>query len=33
MAGVFSLSGQRIDRTEGGILLAGFAAYAVYAFV
>ncbi len=33
VAGVFSVTGQRIDRTEGGILLAGFVAYAVYAFV
>ena len=33
MAGVFSITGQRIDRTEGGVLLAGFVAYAVYAFV
>jgi cation:H+ antiporter len=32
-AGAFSLTGQRIDRREGGILLAGFVAYAVYAFV
>ena len=33
IAGVFSLSGQKIDRNEGAILLAAFVAYAVYAFV
>jgi len=33
IAGVFSFSGQRISRNEGGILLAAFVAYAVYAFV
>lgn len=33
LAGIFSFTGQRIDRTEGGVLLAGFVAYAVYAFV
>ena len=33
IAGVFAFSGQRISRNEGGILLAAFIAYAVYAFV
>jgi cation:H+ antiporter len=33
LAGIFSLTGQRISRREGAILLAGFAAYTVYAFV
>lgn len=33
IAGIFSLSGQRIDRTEGALLFAGFVAYTVYAFI
>ena len=33
IAGIFSLTGQRIDRREGAVLLAAFVAYAVYAFV
>jgi cation:H+ antiporter len=32
VAGVFSFSGRRIGRIEGGALLAAFAAYAVLAF-
>ncbi|MEN8113178.1 MAG: sodium:calcium antiporter [Actinomycetota bacterium] len=33
LAGVFSITGQRINRTEGWVLLAFFATYAVFAFV
>jgi len=33
VAGVFALSGRRITRIEGAILLTGFAGFAVYAFV
>lgn len=33
MAGVFALTGKRINRIEGGILLVAFAAFVVYAFV
>jgi cation:H+ antiporter len=33
IAGIFSFTGQRIDRNEGAVLLAGFVAYAVFAFV
>ena len=33
IAGIFSFTGQRIDRTEGAVLLAGFVAYTVFAFV
>lgn len=33
IAGIFSFTGQRIDRTEGAVLLAGFVAYAILAFV
>jgi cation:H+ antiporter len=33
LAGVFSMSGQRINRLEGAALLAFFALYAVYAFI
>ena len=33
VAGVFALSGRRITRTEGAVLLTGFVAFAVYAFI
>ncbi len=33
IAGVFALSGRRINRVEGGILLAAFFAFVVYVFV
>ncbi|MEN8233935.1 MAG: sodium:calcium antiporter [Actinomycetota bacterium] len=33
LAGTFSVTGQRINRAEGAILLAFFVAYAVYAFI
>jgi cation:H+ antiporter len=33
IAGVFALSGRRINRAEGGVLLAAFFAFVVYAFV
>ncbi len=33
VAGALALTGRRITRVEGGILLAAFAAFAVYAFV
>ncbi|MFV9672225.1 MAG: sodium:calcium antiporter [Acidimicrobiia bacterium] len=33
VAGAFALTGKRITRVEGGMLLAAFAAFAVYAFV
>ena len=33
VAGAFALTGRRITRIEGGILLAAFFAFAVYAFV
>ena len=33
VAGVFALTGRRIARAEGAILLTGFVAFAVYAFI
>ncbi len=33
LAGFFAFTGQRVNRFEGAVLLAGFVAYAVYAFV
>jgi cation:H+ antiporter len=32
LAGIFAFTGQRVNRFEGAVLLAGFLAYAVFAF-
>ena len=33
LAGVFSVTGQRINRIEGAVLLVFFVTYAVFAFI